>query len=835
MRKLLSYILQALLSCVFVTLIIVFLLICFGLGVGGGFSLGCWQDVAALDLRKLEYEQDTQTWRQHTEIYSSICEVQHKDSVVFLVDKLQRLEYELIEPGRRGINSQGQYFLKLNGEKGKQNGDIQIFLREFEYLSPNMNEDTKPKRVNVTIKNDKIESIQDDLGKPLQNFYLEPELIKEFADKDTGSTRNIIPLVDMPNKLVNAFIAIEDHRFYQHFGIDIIRLFGAIKDAFSSGDSPQGTSTLTQQLTRNIYIGDEKTIVRKVREILLSFRIERQLSKSQILEGYLNLIDFGRFGGQQLYGIQKAAMSFFGKDVSELKIDECAILAGIPKAPTTLSPVYKPDNSKKRRNVVLKAMYNRGFITPPEYLENRNKPITVQSPSKTSIKQKQITAGHFLDYIQSELKKIPELKNSLYKEGLKVYTTIDMSMQSVAVKAIADHLRILDKSSRLPNYDRNKNNINGINPIENYLQAGFIAFEPQSGHVKAMVGGRDYFISDKKKPSFNYFNRTVGTKYDPARRQPGSAFKPIVFAALMQEPAIVNPASIIIDEPWTIEHIPGQIWKPRNYSNNFKGPVTLRTIIEKSINIPTARATWETSDTADGYKDGIVRIVDLAKKMGITTPMDPAKPSLTLGAYGMTVLEMTTAYGIFANRGIKVEPIFIQYVIDENGTQIYPPPSYQQERTRVLDERVAYQMTSFLESVIKSGTGIRAISSWHDYKITRPIAGKTGTTNDNVDAWFVGYSTDLVTGVWVGLDRQGRGRRNYNDEGAKAALPIWARFMKDASRGPEKPFPVPEGIEFWEIDKTTGLLKNKDKCPPENISVEPFLKDEIPTKICDRH
>lgn len=833
MRKFLSYILQAILSVVFVGLILVFVFICFGIGVAGGFSLGCWQDVAALDLGKLEYEQDTQTWRQHTEIYSFICEVQQKDSAVFLVDKLQRLEYELIKPGEKGIKSQGQYFLNISGEKGKQNGDIQIYLRQFDY--PKMNEETTAKRVNIKLINGIIESIHNDSGNPIPNFFLEPELIKEFADKATGSTRNIIPLVDMPKKLVDAFIAIEDHRFYQHFGIDIIRLFGAIKDALSSGDSPQGTSTLTQQLARNVYIGDEKTIARKVREMLLSFRIEKQLSKSQILEDYLNFIDFGRFGGQQLYGVQKAAMSFFGKDVSELTFDECAILAGIPKAPTSLSPVYKPDNSKKRRNVVLKAMYSRGFITPPEYLENRNKPITVQSPSKTSIKQKQITAGHFLQHLESELKKIPELQNSLYKEGLKVYTTVDMSMQSVAVKVVADHLRLLDKSTRLPNYDANKNNINGINPIDNYLQAGLLAIDPQTGHVKAMVGGRDYLISDKKDPGFNYFNRTVGTKYDPARRQPGSAYKPIVFAALLQEPAIVNPASIIIDEPWAIEHIPGQIWQPGNYSNTYRGPVTVRTIISKSINIPTARAAWETPDTVDGYKEGIVRIVDLTKKMGISTHMDPAKPSLTLGAYGMTVLELTSAYGIFANRGVKTKPIFIQYVTDENGNQIYPPPSYQQERTPVLDERVAYQITSFLESVIKSGTGIRAISPWHDYQITRPIAGKTGTTNEDVDAWFVGYSTDLVTGVWVGLDRQRRGVRNYNKQGSEAALPIWAQFMKDASRGPEKPFPVPEGIEFWEIDKTTGLLKNKDKCPPENISVEPFLRDEIPAKICDRH
>lgn len=833
MKRILNLILQVLLTIFFTGALLVFFAVCFAIGVAGGFTLGCWEDVAALDLEKLKYTEDTQTWRQHTEIYSSVCEVQRKDTTTFLIDKLQRLDYEIVKSGESGITSQGQYLTLLTGANVTQNGSIQIFLKEFEY--PEMDEETKAKRVNLTIKNGKIELIQDGSGKTLRNFYLEPELIREFADTDTGSTRNIIPLVEMPEKLVNAFIAIEDHRFYQHFGIDIIRLFGAMRDAALRRSIPEGTSTLTQQLTRNIYLGDESTIVRKVREMLLSFRIEKQLSKSQILEGYLNFIDLGRFGAQTLYGVQKASMAYFDKEVSELDIDQCALLAGIPKGTTQYSPVSNPKNAKKRRDDVLKALYKRGWITPQEYLINLKKPILVQSSSGTTIKQRYYTAGHYIEYIQSLLKDIPELENSIYKEGLKVYTTIDMSMQSVAMKAVANHLRVLDKPTRLPNYDTNKDNPKGIDPIRNYLQAGLISIDPQSGHVKAMVGGRDFFITDKRKPEINYLNRTIGTKNQPARRQPGSAFKPIVFAALLQEPSLITPASIYVDEPWEIEHVQGQKWTPRNYSLFFKGPVSIRNIIKRSINIPTAKAAWNTPDTTDGYKQGIVRIIELAKNMRISTPMDPAKPALTLGAFGMTILEITSAYGAFANRGIITEPVFIHYVMDAKGRQIYPPRTYQQERRQVLDERIAYQITSFLESVIKQGTGIRAISTGFPYQITRPIAGKTGTTNENVDAWFVGYSTDLVTGVWVGLDKQRRGVRNYNEQGSEAALPIWARFMKDASRGPEKPFPIPEGIEFWEIDNTTGLLKNKDRCPPENISMEPFLENQVPAKICDRH
>ena len=836
-RPYFSTLYQGILSSIFVSFILVFSVICFGIGIAGGFILGCWEDVAALDLKNLEYKTDSKTWRQHLEVYSSICEVQRKDTAVFLKDKLQRLEYEEIPPDGKGINSPGQYLIQLSGEKGKQNGSIKIFLRHFEY--PYLEGETEAKRINISVKNGKIESIQDNEGNSLRYFYLEPELIAELTSENDRTTRKMIPLVEMPRKLSDAFIAIEDRRFYQHFGIDIIRLGGAVKDALSSDDQISGTSTLTQQLTRNIYLASEKyerTPARKIREILLAFRIEKTLSKPQILEGYLNYIDFGNFSGQQLFGVQKAAMAYFAKEVSELEIHECALLAGIPKGTTLYSPIKNPENSKRRRNIVLRSMFDQGFITSAEYHESRNQPLQVQNPSKTSVKTKQITAGHFVDHIESKLEKIPELKKSLYNSGLKVYTTIDMSMQSVAVKAVAEHLRFLDRypGTHLPDYDANKYNPHGIDPINSYLQAALIAFEPRTGHVKAMVGGRDYFLDGTNHhiKNFNYHNfvnRTLGN----SKRQPGSAFKPIVFAALMQEPALITPATIIIDEPLTIQHLPGQWWTPDNYSYNYKGPVTVRKILTKSINVPTARAAWETPDTEDGYKEGIVRTVNLANKMGISTQMDPAKPALILGASGMTVLELTAAYGVFANRGIKVEPSYIQYITDKNGTPIYPHENYQQDRTRVLDEKIAYQITAFLQSVIKEGTGIRALGK--PYYLTRPIAGKTGTTNDNVDAWFVGYSADLIVGVWVGLDRQRRNLKNYNEEGAKAALPIWARFMAEASRGPEKDFPVPEGIEFWDIDKTTGLLKNKDKCPPENISNEPFIKGQVPTKICDQH
>ncbi|MCY4401455.1 MAG: PBP1A family penicillin-binding protein [Candidatus Poribacteria bacterium] len=833
MLRFLSHTLQVIISIVLVTFIMVFFIVCFGTGVVGGFMLGCWEDVASLDLQKLEYKQDTQTWRQNLEVYSSVCEVQLQDTSVFLIDKLERIEYEKILPGNKGINDPGQYLIQLSGETGKQNGSIQLFTRHFDY--PNLSEESLAKRIHLTVNSGKIILMHDDSGNTIRSFYLEPELIAEPTEDDTHTKRKIIRLVDMPTKLKDAFIAIEDRRFYQHSGIDVVRLVGAIKDFLGSGNEIGATSTLTQQLTRNVYLGTERNLQRKVREMLLAFRIEKQLSKDQILEGYLNYIDFGRHNHQQLFGVQKAAMAFFGKDVAELDYHECALLAAIPKGTTMYSPAKNPENARRRRDTVLTVMLNQKFITETEYNENRNQPIKVQHSSESSVKAKEYTAGHFIQHIKSELEKIPEIKDSLYNEGLKVYTTIDMSMQSVAVNTIGDHLRLLDSmyGKHLPNYDTNKENKNGIHPITNYLQAGLIAFVPQTGQVKAMVGGRDYFITDKDfkdKPNFNEFNRTLGTKRDPARRQPGSAFKPIVFAALMQEPSIVNPSTILVDEIWGMSPAPGQpIWYPDNYSHTFKGPLTVRDIIKRSINVPTVRAALETPINEDGLWEGINRIVKLTKRMGIDSPMIPT-PALTLGASGMKVVELTAAYGVFANRGIRVEPSYVHYVVDSDGKPVYHK---QPERTRVLDEKVAYQITSFLQSVIREGTGIRATRNpaFQDWE----VAGKTGTTNENVDAWFVGYSTDLVVGVWVGLDSQRRNLKNYNEEGAKAALPIWIRFMAEAARGPKKKFPIPEGIEFWEIDKTTGLLRNKDTCPPENISNEPFIKGQEPTRICDQH
>ena len=825
MLRFLYHFSQVLLTLFWVVCILIFMAAFAGIGFAGGMFIACWDDVRHIKFDDLEYTA-VETWQQHLEVYSSACEVQKADKVAFLLDKLERLEYKKVSEIIPRLSQPGEYAYALDADK--ENGTVHIHLRDFAY--PNL--DVEAGHVQISVKDEKIVAIRNEDKAVRQNFYLEPEKIDDIADKDKGTTRRLIPLLQMPQRLQGAFIAIEDRRFYEHWGVDIIRLGGAFKGRLLQGKRLAGTSTLTQQLARNIYLFEQRSkrdYVRKAREILLAVRIEKVFSKDEILERYLNHVDLGRsrFGGKTLHGVHQAALGYFDKAVSELENHECALLAALPKGPAAFSPFYNPIDAKDRRDIVLGQMLEQDYMAgESEWLTAINAPLLPQNLHGSDIEA--IEAGHFLQHVLDELRSLPEVKEKLYSGGLKVYTTIDMSMQSVAEKAVADHLRYMDgKYGRhLPNYDVNKRNPNGVDPIDGYLQAALIAFEPKTGHVKAMVGGRDYYIGDGR---FNFYNRAVGS----AIRQPGSAFKPIVFAALLEEPSLVTPATVIVDEAWGIVPYRGQWWAPSNYiEGRFKGAVNIRDILTDSINVPTARAVWETPIGENGIREGINRTVDLAKRLGIKSSLDP-KPAISLGASDVTVLELTSAYGIFANGGVRTQPRYIQYILDTTGKVIYPLDNSQVDRTRVLDEKVAYQITSCLKNVIDHGTGQRAIRDG----LTRPAAGKTGTTNDNIDAWFVGYTTDLVVGVWVGFDKKNPRRRNYNQQGAWAALPIWSKFMIDAARGPEKKFPVPDGIVFREIDKKSGLRKRVGvgACPEENISIEPFIDGQEPTGICNLH
>jgi len=771
-----------------------------------GVTLRSWNDVKTIDLDQLEYHQ-VDTWKQHLEIYAAVTTIQIGDDIDFLINKLKRLEYEEVPENNFESLKTGQYTFGVD-----EDGDTKklfLYLQGFHY--PRV--DKNPYVVNITLNNKQIAIIKKENGVRIKSFDLAPELMSEIYDKG-GAAREIVTLPEISEMLIQAFLAVEDKRFYEHWGEDVRRVFGSLFYNIRNlgKGNPQGASTITQQLSRNIYLSPHQRYVRKIKEALLAVRIETYFSKDEIMERYLNFINLGRYGSRDLLGVQEAAKSYFGKMASELDIHECATLAGIPKSPPRYSPIRNPENCKSRRNLVIRLMRNENFISDSQYQKSVAEPVRVEKSQSKQIRG----SSHFLDYVHEQLKNIPLLAGQLYNNGLKVYTTIDLSMQQVAETAVADHLRELDKGyADLPDYDENKNSDSGINPIESYLQAALIAIDPRTGYIKAMVGGRDYYITRQK---INFFNRAV-----QAQRQPGSAFKPIVFAAMFQEPPLATPATIVFDEPWFTEGMPGKRWAPSNYKGRYHGDVTVRTILEKSINVATARLVNETKTDLNGIAEGIRRTVQLAKNMGVKSRLLPY-PALSLGASDLRLIELTNAYAVFANYGIHTEQIGIRYVEDRNG-DILIENSVQ--RRRVLNEKIAYLLTNLLKGVIRNGTGRRV----RTMGLKRPAAGKTGTTNDFTDAWFVGYDPNLSVGVWVGFDDP---QKSTEYEGAHAALPIWARFMKEAVRSEMKDFGVPDGITFREIDRETGLLQSEE-CPENQIISEAFLVDYEPKMICNTH
>ncbi|MDE0298173.1 MAG: PBP1A family penicillin-binding protein [Candidatus Poribacteria bacterium] len=780
-----------------------------GIGFVGGVVLKSWEVVKKVDLEQLEYRKDVDTWQQHLEIYSSICTVQRDDSIDFLLRKLERLGYEETQQGYIKPSLPGQYTKTFGSSRNS--GIMWIYLLGFHYPYT----DRKPYRVEMEVRDRRVESIRNDVGEYLTSFDLQPELISELYGKG-GGARELISLTDMPETLLKAFLAVEDKRFYRHWGVDTIAIGRAVLRNITDG-TLQGASTITQQLTRNIYLTREKRILRKIKEALLAVRIERAFSKDEIFERYLNLINLGRYGPREVFGVQEAANSYFGKPVWELEVQECATLAGIPKSPTLYSPIRNPKESINRRNLVLGLMRNANYISQETYEVSLATPLAVDAPEDNQRRE----AGHFIEHVHQQLADMEHLNDRLYNQGLKVYTTLDMSMQEIAEQAVANHLRQLDKGfSNLPDYDGNKLDPNGINPKKNYLQAALVAMEPQTGYIRSMVGGRDYYIARGK---FNFFNRAH------ALRQPGSAFKPIVLAAFFNLPVpLATPATVVRDEAWSSISDLWKKWTPRNYTDRYYGNVTLRTVLEKSINVATAKLMNDPHTVKLGNEtDGIKRTIAFAKRLGIESKL-PEYPSLSLGAGDLTLLELTSAYSVFANGGIRAEPCSIQYIEDRNGELLFENDI---KPKRVVAESVAFVITNVMKGVIENGTGRRAIRSG----LIRPAAGKTGTTDDYKDAWFVGYTPRLASGVWVGFDDPEKKNKRSQGEGAKAALPIWATFMIEGARGPIEDFREPPGVVFHEIDKETGLLKYPGKCDPKNIIREAFLEGYAPTMLCTAH
>ncbi|MDZ4258762.1 MAG: PBP1A family penicillin-binding protein [Gemmatimonadales bacterium] len=537
--------------------------------------------------------------------------------------------------------------------------------------------------------------------------------------------REPVAIGEFPDHLIYAVLAVEDQRFREHHGLDLRRIGGAMAANVKAGGITQGGSTITQQLAKNLYLHSGRTPLRKFRELAMAVTLEARYDKEQILEAYLNEIYFGQDGGRAIHGIGAAARFHFGKDARKLSLAESALLAAMIRAPNRLAPLRHPDDARARRDLVLDLMVAQGRATPAEVGRAKRARMPTRNHSERTI-----DGRYFRDLVASDHRKRVPLR------GEVVHTTLDAGLQRAAERAVQSGLA--------------RDGLGGA-------EAALVAIDPRTGEVLALVGGRDYGASQ--------FNRATA-----ARRQPGSAFKPVVAAAALaprgDEPPAYTLASVVQDEPFRVRSASGT-WEPVNYDRTFRGDVTVREALQQSLNVPFARI---------GMTVGPEEVVAMGRRLGITSPLR-AVPSLALGSSEVTLLELVRAYGVLASGGLLASTRTV-FEADQHGQLTTSTAE------RVLDPRVAYLVTSALQGAVAEGTG-RAIAS------RGAIAGKTGTTNDWRDAWFIAYTPSLVVGVWVGHDDGTSLRRT----GATAALPIVSRFLAEgAPQAGRERFDVPDGI-----------------------------------------
>jgi len=643
------------------------------------------------------------------------------------------------------------------------------------------------------------------------------EVLKEFYTQ----RRVYVSLESVPENLVNAALATEDRRFYNHWGVDAIRLTKALLVDISTMSKKQGASTITQQLARNLYFTHKQTISRKLKEFITAIQIERHYSKREIMEMYFTQTYFG--GGA--YGIQAAAQMYFSKDVEDLELPECALLIAILKAPSRYHPINKPLAAFKRRNLILYNMYRNDFITYTEYREAAG---TAMNLNPSEDESPLGIAPYFTEYIRQQLeKKEATYGFDYYHDGLNVYTTVDSRLQYLAEQAINSQLEFLDNKYQskfaetqlmpflavqfpgstpeaLESMAHDTVLIDSLLKDKKAVQVAFVVLEPGTGKILAMVGGRDF--SEYK------FNRAVQSV-----RQPGSAFKPFVYLT-----AIDNgypPTFRLLNQDVVIDDGSGNRWTPKNYDLSRGGLTTLREALRHSLNLISVRLVQEVVPPRT--------VAEYARKLGITTRISPVD-AIALGASGVIPMELVNAFCVFASGGTLAEPYGIERIEDKDGSII---EKNSPQRKVVLSEQSAYMITNMLQTAIDKGTGGSA--RWK-YKFYHKAAGKTGTTNEYTDAWFIGYTPTLCAGVWVGLDDPfmslGAGQ-----SGSNAALPIWATFMKsavDSLNIPDENFVMPEGI--IEADVCTETYKIATRfCP--NTMKEVFIEKYAPIDSCTVH
>ncbi|MBW2017221.1 MAG: PBP1A family penicillin-binding protein [Deltaproteobacteria bacterium] len=683
-----------------------------------------------------------------------------------LFKKLKDLGYREVEhrPNRKGE-------MRKRGKKS-----IEIFLRDLRL--PSRKRDGFP--VVIRMGGGEIHAIVDARnGKSIPLLELEPEELMLFFGPEREQ-RRLISISQVPDHVLKAFLAAEDRRFYRHHGLDLRGIIRALYTDLRKGKIAQGGSTITQQLAKNYFLTPERTLRRKLKEMLMALVIELMYDKDEILEIYLNEIYFGQKGSVAVNGLGEAALFYFGKPVEELSLEEGAAIAGLVRAPNLYSPYISRKRCKARRDTVLKQMFTQGWISREEYQRAVTSPVL---PAGFNTYGKK--APYFMDYLSRQLKALypPKVLSSL---GLSIYTTLDTQVQRAAEKALSRGLARIEK--RHPGLSRRA-------PGKR-LQGAIIVMQPKTGYILALVGGRNYGV--------NQFNRAT-----QAKRQPGSAFKPFVFLCGLDR---FSPATRLSNLPATYQ-VKGRSWNPRNFSPVPEKRLSLREALARSVNLATV-------DLA--MKVGLGNVARTARLFGFSTPMKPY-PSLALGALEVIPIELARAYCPFAADGLLPFPLSLKEVVDEKGNVL--------ERRHMTIQRVtspakAYIMSSLLRSVVTSGTA----RSLRKFGVTLPVAGKTGTTNDYRDAWFVGYTPDILALVWVGFDDG----TSIRETGASAALPIWADLIKQIPQHLSGGwFQKPPGVVEAAVCPESGKLAVPGRCP--HPIKEVFLEGLVPGENCPIH
>jgi penicillin-binding protein 1B len=621
----------------------------------------------------------------------------------------------------------------------------------------------------------------------LAQLPLEPEVITNLFDR-SREKQLVVPFREIPRVLVNAVLSAEDKRFFHHWGFDPAGILRAMWVDLKDRRRSQGASTLTEQLARTLCLGQERGWSRKIPESLITLHLEHTLTKQQIFEDYANSIYLGHLGSFGIHGFAKASRLYLGKNLGDVTLADAALLAGMIQAPYTRNPFRYPERAKARRNAILKAMRRNGYITDRDYREAAASPLHGMREEGESA-----DAPYFVDLVDETLQSRFQDRD-FQNTSFRVYTTLDMNLQRDAVEAVRLGIQETDRqwTRRSKQY--------GTSEMPR-AQAALVALDAQTGEVKALVGGRSYSLSQ--------FNHAT------AMRQPGSSFKPFVYAAALGSALTDGPpltaATMVEDEPATF-YFQGKAYDPADHEQDYAGPVSLRYALAHSLNVPAVKL----AETV-GY-DQVARV---ARAAGLNLNIQPT-PSIALGSYEVTPLEMAGAYTIFVNSGNRLKTGYIRSIRDRQSTSVF---EWKPERKPAIDARVAYLMENMMEEVLRSGTG----AGVRDRGFSLPAAGKTGTSHDG---WFAGFTSKLICVVWVGFDDN----RDIKLEGARSALPIWTEFMKRAHQHPKyrsvREFPAPSGIVTAQIDADTGELATPN-CP--HVRDEVFIEGTQPVVACHVH